>query len=778
ASLSDSATVTGNATFGSPTGSVSFSVCGPLSSASGCASGGTALGGAVAVTGGSQNTATASSASFTPSATGTYCFLAHYSGDPDYLGSSDGTAADECFKVVADADLSVLVSDNLGGAAAVAGGPSFMYTIVVSNSGPSSADGVSVLDAMPAGLSSDAWTAAGTGGARGYSATGSGNINDLAVDMPSGSTVTYSVTAAVSRSASGSLVDTATLSAPVGVSDTNPSNSSTDTDGLSALKLAKSTTATGYSAAGQTITYDYRVTNTGTTTISSIALADNKLPAVSCPQNSLAAGASQTCSGVYTTTQPDVDGGSVTNTATASGSDPYSSTVSSNSSTVTVAESGATSSLSLVKSTATSAFSKAGQTISYGYLVTNTGTTTIANIAVADNKVATVTCPDSSLVPGASETCTGAYSTTQADVDGGSVTNTATANGTGPYNNNPVKSNSSSVTVPATQGPAIAVLKTASVKSYAAPGVKITYSYLVSNTGNVTLSKVGVSDPMSGLSAVSCPTSTLAPAASETCTASYTTTQVDVDRGWLKNTGTATGTSPSAVKASAQSSLTVPAVQAPAIAILKSANITTFKTPGTKITYSYKVTNTGNVTLNPVIVIDYMVRLSAVSCPTSTLPPAASETCTATYTTTQTDVDLGWVKNTGIAIGIFKTWRWAIASSTLTIPAVQAPAIAIAQTANPTSYTKAATKITYSYKVTNTGNMTLNPVSVSDPLGGLSKITCPATTLPPAANETCTATYTTTQADATKGSITSTATATATSPTGTKVSATSTLNIT
>ena len=43
-STSDSVTVTGNATGGTPTGSVSFSVCGPLSSASGCGSGGTSLG--------------------------------------------------------------------------------------------------------------------------------------------------------------------------------------------------------------------------------------------------------------------------------------------------------------------------------------------------------------------------------------------------------------------------------------------------------------------------------------------------------------------------------------------------------------------------------------------------------------------------------------------------------------------------------------------------------------------------------------------------------------
>jgi uncharacterized repeat protein (TIGR01451 family) len=474
-----------------------------------------------------------------------------------------------------------------------------------------------------------------------------------------------------------------------------------------------------------------------------------------------------------------VDTGSVTNIATAMATDPSGNNVTSAPSTKTVNESGATYSLSLTKSTTTSAFSKAGQSIDYDYLVTNTGTTTISAIAVSDNKVTSVSCPTPSLAPGASETCTGAYLTTQSDVDNGSVTNIATASGLPPahYGTTPFSSNSSTVTVKATAGPAIGIIKTANVKNYKAPGTKVTYSYVVTNDGNVTLNKVAVTDPMTGLSAVICPSATLAPSASETCSATYVTTQADVDRGWLKNTGTATGTSAQNTTVSAKSSWFIPAIQSPAITIVKSANVTSFKAPGTKVTYSYKVTNTGNVTLSPVVVFDPMDRLSAMSCPSTSLAPSASETCTASYVTNQADVDRGWIKNTGVAIGFFHNWPWTTASSTLTINATQSPALSISQSANPSSTTKTGTKITISAKVTNTGNVTLSPVTVTDSLTGLSKISCPATWLAVGASETCTANYITTSADVTRGSISSTATATAISPHGTKVTATFTLTI-
>ena len=91
----------------------------------------------------------------------------------------------------------------------------------------------------------------------------------------------------------------------------------------------------------------------------------------------------------------------------------------------------------------------------------------------------------------------------------------------------------------------------------------MTYSYKVTNSGNVTLTAVRVTDPMSGLSAVTCPSTTLAAQASETCTATYTTTQADVDRGSINNTGTATGTPPSGPALTRQSSVTIPATTRP-----------------------------------------------------------------------------------------------------------------------------------------------------------------------------------------------------------------------
>ena len=92
----------------------------------------------------------------------------------------------------------------------------------------------------------------------------------------------------------GSVTNTATASG------TNPSTRHRDLQlvlgdgrrlrGHLVAEPVKSTTSTGYAAAGDIIDYSYMVTNTGTTTISDVAVSDNLIPVVSCPSSTLAPG--------------------------------------------------------------------------------------------------------------------------------------------------------------------------------------------------------------------------------------------------------------------------------------------------------------------------------------------------------------------------------------------------------------------------------------------------------------------------------------------------------
>jgi len=79
-------------------------------------------------------------------------------------------------------------------------GEHITYTITVHNAGPSTVTNASIVDSMPADIASDTWTAAVTlGSASGFSASGSGNINDNGVTMAPNSTITYTVNAVVNN---------------------------------------------------------------------------------------------------------------------------------------------------------------------------------------------------------------------------------------------------------------------------------------------------------------------------------------------------------------------------------------------------------------------------------------------------------------------------------------------------------------------------------------------------------------------------------------------------
>jgi hypothetical protein len=113
--------------------------------------------------------------------------------------------------------------------------------------------------------------------------------------------------------------------------------------------------------------------------------------------------------------------------------------------------------------------------------------------------------------------------------------------------------------------PALSLTKTAEQSDFSAVNQTLNYSYSVTNTGNVPLSSIAVTDNRA-VTGLSCPQSSLVVGANEVCTSSYTTTASDMSDGKVTNMATAQGTAPLAPTATSSSpeSLTVPTIAAPA----------------------------------------------------------------------------------------------------------------------------------------------------------------------------------------------------------------------
>ncbi|MBS0214811.1 MAG: DUF11 domain-containing protein [Proteobacteria bacterium] len=115
--------------------------------------------------------------------------------------------------------------------------------------------------------------------------------------------------------------------------------------------------------------------------------------------------------------------------------------------------------------------------------------------------------------------------------------------------------------------------------------------------------------------------------------------------------------------------------------------------------------------------------------------------------------------------------------STASPPIASAPALTITKTADKSTYAAVGDVITYTYALKNTGNVTINGVSVSDDkLGTINN--CTPANLAPGASATCSATHTVTQPDLDAGSITNVATGHGTPASGTLTPPTATLTVT
>ncbi|HET9520758.1 MAG TPA: hypothetical protein VFO73_06925, partial [Candidatus Limnocylindrales bacterium] len=338
---------------------------------------------------------------------------------------------------------------------------------------------------------------------------------------------------------------------------------------------------------------------------------------------------------------------------------------------------GASPALTLDKTATPATYDSVGDVISYSYLLTNSGNVTlVAPFTITDNKATDEACPatPTSLAPGATITCTASYTITQADLNAGSVTNTA--RGHGFFGTTPVDSNEDSETVSAIQVKSIDLDKSASAidmtivapSTRADAGDKITYTYVITNDGNVTLTGVDLDDALVGLADATCNgVTTLAPGASTTCTATYFLTQADINAGSRANSATACADPPTGPEVCDTDTTTTTITQVKSIDVEKyiwdgdsfeDADDATGPNlaPGTDPVFKFVVTNTGNVTLSSISLTDdpaianlYSDQALTTACviPT-TMAPVATFTCYGT---------LGWAlgqqEDTATASGSF-----------------------------------------------------------------------------------------------------------------------------
>jgi large repetitive protein len=202
---------------------------------------------------------------------------------------------------------------------------------------------------------------------------------------------------------------------------------------------------------------------------------------------------------------------------------------------------------------------------------------------------------------------------TQADIDAGHFFNTATADST----ESPPASDDEDVDLP--QNAALSIVKAGTfvdgdADGFADVGETITYTFAVTNEGNVTLTNVTVTDTVGGVTIVGGPTTLdVGETDTTTFTGSYVITQADIDAGHFFNTATADSTE--SPPASDDEDVDLP--QNAAIDVEKFVSIDGGATwldadsapgptvlPGTNPQFKFEVTNTGNVTLTNVTLSD------------------------------------------------------------------------------------------------------------------------------------------------------------------------------
>ncbi len=418
-----------------------------------------------------------------------------------------------------------------------------------------------------------------------------------------------------------------------------------------------------------------------------------------------------------------------------------------------------------------------GETITFEITVDNTGLADLHGVTVVENTLGVtlgactqdsnpVTIPLAAALGPLDDpvVCSATHVVTQADMDAGSFENVATGSGHDPADPTDTVSDPGNATADMDQQPAMTIDKTATSSGPYNAGSNITYDIVVTNTGNVTLHNVEVTESQGATLGGCTPAApaTLAPTASMTCKANHAVTQADIQAGTYTNTATADSTETEPVNAE----LTLPIIQNPELTVVKDVAVSPAPpaggyTVGSTIHYTIVATNTGNLILTGVEITDSGVGVILGDCTPITpaaLNPGESVICDATHVVTQADIDNGLYANTAVA----DSDQTEPVQDTAFVSLPQNESLVINKVARPLSGPVAVgTVITFDITATNNGTVTLTNVTVQDLTPTATLGTCqpatPVASLAPGASITCTATHIITQADLNLGTYTNVA---------------------
>ena len=663
------------------------------------------------------------------------------------------------------------------------------YSFEIANTGNVTVNGIAIDDELD-GIGAIKMNYPSKAGelAPGEKATGKATYKVSQVDINTGNVINKAK-AAGKNATTGAAVETSKVKVETDI----------DRDISLAFKKTASDTVIPASRAipGTEIRYTMTITNTGNVILSYLSIADSmkEIGTIAPEKTVLPPGESTSATATHRLTQSEIDAGSVTNTATASGGIPgYSAPP--KTSTVTTRIEKQTPRLSIEK-TVDKTFLSAGETrigakLSYGFTVTNTGNVSIKGISIDDrlNGLGDIKMSYPSktgeLAPGEKATGKASYSITNADILAGVVTNTAKAVGKNATTGASVESGESTVTTRLVKNPSIKIEKTAD-PTHIAPidavaGKEISYSFKITNTGNVNLGDIAVEDSMKDLGTVSPAKKSLAPGESTTARAMHRVAAADIEAGSVTNTAKATGSAGGTIIKSSEATATT--------SIEKAVSRMSFEKTvdrkqlsgneakaGTALTYSFKISNDGNIPINGVSIDDGLHGLSSISIDwhghDGTIPAGSLVTGTATYRVTQEDVDAGKVDNSATASGTDAHGGKLSKTSTVSTKIERAGKLETVKSVDARSLTgdraKAGTVLTYTVTVRNTGNVTLRNVTCDDSMREIGRIALNRTELAPGAVASGTATHTVTQADVDAGTVPNSASSSADSPDASKV---------